>query len=172
MKYFSETLMIGCLGDVCCYRGVCPTAERCNACIRGLRTDSLSHFSRLLCMKFWGDKCHGRKRSACHFYEPNEVFYASTDKADRFNCQLRGNTNCIASEMDELDCHCERRPTFSQRLDDELEGKHYVMEKANACLDLKRLASTTRVKLHPRIGDFCERPFFVNIPQMEDLQLY
>ena len=143
--------------DVCCFRGVCPTADRCNACIRGLADDSLPHLLKLVCRKFWSGRCHGRNRSACHFYEPNEIFYAQTK--DRFNCFRLSDENkrCLVSELDPNQCHCEDNKNLSRKLDESLDGKLYdFRSKQQACQDLARLSRETRVKLHPSFDFYCD----------------
>ena len=82
-------------GSVCCYKGVCPTAERCNACIAGLTLGTLSRRSELLCKKFWGDKCYGRERSSCHAFSTSKLLTESL-QSNRFNCinSSNGNRNC------------------------------------------------------------------------------
>ena len=165
INIFSECLISLTLADVCCYRGVCPTADRCNACIAGLTSGTLNHISRLLCMKFWGDRCHGRHRSACHAFQPNEIFYTTKPDPSRFNCFRRSdsNRNCQVSEIDPNSCHCEDNKSLSERFDQELSGRHYGYSKKDlACRDLFLLGENTRVKLHPYLTGYCDRRFYVD----------
>ena len=83
-------------GEVCCYKGVCPTADRCNACIRGLKDGTLTRKSRHLCNKFWSSRCgEERKSASCHAFGMNKVL-SNIPKKDRFDCvkiDQNGNHN-------------------------------------------------------------------------------
>ena len=85
-------------GDICCYKGVCPTAERCNACIRGLISNTLSRKARHLCSKFWSSRCGDeRKSAACHAFGSKVLL----PPIEQFNCikliDGTSNSNCHIS---------------------------------------------------------------------------
>jgi hypothetical protein len=155
------------LGKLCCYRGVCPTPKRCNACLSALwsnkDTGKLARSTKLLCTKFWGDKCDKTaKTSPCHHFSPLRIFAATEQEEggwSPWNCYKDGNDRCIADSK--ADCTCED-PLLSSRLTAEKFDSHLnglaleYPQKQVVCNTLKQLSEYTRVKYHSSYDQYCD----------------